>query len=59
MIIPTNGKKNYQANKGKLQLRSREYNRNLSEDNKIEKEIMLTIEKNMTDEDRERKKKNT
>ena len=34
----------YHANKEKLQKRLREYYRNLSEDEKLEKKIMLTIE---------------
>ena len=52
----TKAKNYFQANIGKLQKRSREYYRNLSEAEKIKKRNYTNIRtKNMSDADREKK----
>ena len=55
----TKAKNYYQANKEKLQKRSRKYYRNFSEEEKIKREIMLTIKIEIWQVKVEKEKKNT
>ena len=55
----TKAKNYYQANKEKLQKRSRKYYRNFSEEEKIKREIMLTIKTKIWQAKVEKEKKNT